>query len=585
MSGKGNAPPALTGRAPDTELPGAVRHYKRPVEHPFTKAERPHVNILVGGLTERHNKLIYAAGTGLGYQGAWLPTPTIADYRTGRELCNPGMCNPAHFTVGALINYLRALRDERGASVQDIVRDYVFVTAGSLGPCRFGLYESEYRLALENAGFGGFRVLLIQQKGGWKQSDDGAGLEMDARLATVMLTAAVMADLLNDLANQIRPYEVVTGQTDLVFEDVAQDLGEVLHEWAARAFRGGTVARLLARCVGDVDAGAMQRLLDLLFGDPFTTALERCARKIDAEIEVDYTRPKPTCKIVGEFWAQRTEGDGNFGMFSFVESEGGEVVVEPLATWFNYLLASAKWKRQAERGLEQPPAVGRGPLRVLRRRLAYHKRLLPIRLGLRALNREFERMRAALGALPRPLVDQEELRRLAQSYYNPRLSGGEGHLEVGETLYYGLNRLAHLIISLKPFGCLPSTQSDGAQAAVLGRYPEILFLPIETSGDHGLAAYSRVQMGLGDAKGRCRDEFDNAVAETPYSIEAIRAYCRARRQLRRPLQRITRQEGVAGRAANFVTHVATRMACDSTYDSHKHDLATPLDVHPERISP
>jgi len=584
VSGEGNAARALPGNRPGTGLVGAVRHYNRPVEHPFTKAEREHVNILVGGLTERHNKLIYAAGTGLGYQGAWLPTPTIADYRTGRELCNPGMCNPAYFTVGALINYLRALRHERGASAQDIVRDYVFVTAGSLGPCRFGIYESEYRLALEKAGFVGFRVLLIQQKGGWKQSGDGAGLEVDARLGTVMLTAAVIADLLNDLANQIRPYEVVAGQTDQVFEEVVEGLGEVLHEWAARGFRGGAVARLLARCVPGVDAGAMQRLLELLFGDHFTTALDQCARKIDAEIEVDYTRPKPVCKIVGEFWAQRTEGDGNFGMFSFLEFEGAEVVAEPLASWFNYLLASAKWKRQAERGLEEPRAAGRGPLRALRRGLAYHKGLLPIRLGLRFLNREFERMRAALGGLTRPLVDQEELRRLAQPYYNPRLSGGEGHLEVGETLYYGLNALAHLIISLKPFGCLPSTQSDGAQAAVLGRYPAILFLPIETSGDRGLGAYSRVQMGLGDAKGRCRDEFEKAVAETRYPIEAIRAYCRGRRQLRRPLQRITRQEGVAGRAANFVTYVATRMACDSTYDGHRHGHATRLGVQPERIS-
>lgn len=586
MSGEGNAARALTGGAPDTGLVGAVRHYNRPVEHPFTKAEREHVNILVGGLTERHNKLIYAAGTGLGYQGAWLPTPTKADYRTGRELCNPGMCNPAYFTVGALINYLRALRHERGASAQDIVRDYVFVTAGSLGPCRFGMYESEYRLALEKAGFGGFRVLLIQQKGGWNQSGDGAGLEVDARLGVVMLTAAVMADLLNDLANQIRPYEVVAGRTDRVFEEVVEDLGEVLHEWAAREFRGGLLARLLARCVHGVDASVMQRLLEVLFGDHLITALGRCARRIDESIEVDYTRPKPVCKIVGEFWAQRTEGDGNFGMFSFLESEGAEVVVEPLATWFNYLLASAKWQRQAERGFEGPPAAGHGPLRSLRRGLAYRQGLLPIRLGLRFLNREFERMRAALGGLPRPLADQEELRRLAQPYYNPRLSGGEGHLEVGETLHYGLNGLAHFIISLKPFGCLPSTQSDGAQAAVLGRHPGLLFLPIETSGDGGLGAYSRVQMVLGDAKGRCREEFERNVAATRYPLEAIRAYCRGRRQLRRPLQRIPRQEGVAGRAANFVTYVATRMASDSTYEgaARNEGHATRLGIQRERIS-
>jgi len=41
----------------------------------------------------------------------------------------------------------------------------VFFTAGACGPCRFGMYEAEYRLALRNAGFDGFRVLLFQQSG------------------------------------------------------------------------------------------------------------------------------------------------------------------------------------------------------------------------------------------------------------------------------------------------------------------------------------------------------------------------------------------------------------------------------------
>jgi len=563
VSGEGNVARTLVGGRPEGGRQAPVRHYKRPLERPFTRAERGHVHILVGGLTERHNRLIYAAGTGLGYQGDWLPTPMKTDYETGREYANPGMCNPACFTIGALINYLKGLREEQGLSAQEIVRDYVFVTAGSLGPCRFGTYESEYRLALDRAGFEGFRVLLFQQKQGWAQSGEDAGLELDARLATVMLTAAFMADLLNDLAHQIRPYELVPGQTNRVFERAAEDLGAVVHEWAGRQYTGGPLARLLARRVPGVDASAMARLLDLLLGDGLLAALRRCARKIDEGIEVDYTRPKPACKMIGEFWAQRTEGDGNFGIFSFLESEGAEVVTEPLAAWFNYLLASAQWKRQAEHGLRHRSRGHGGPTSALRGALVDRRGLLPIRLGRHFLGRQFNRMRDALGGIPRPLADQEELRRLAQPYYNPRLSGGEGHLEVGETLHYGLNGLAHLIVSLKPFGCLPSTQSDGAHAAVLGHYPQLLFLPLETTGDGGLGARSRIRMALGDAKLRCREEFDRSVAETGRPIEAIRAYCRTHRQLRRPLQRIPRQEGTAGRAASFVKHVAGLMAASA----------------------
>ena len=54
--------------------------------------------------------------------------------------------------------------------VEDIVENYVFLTAGACGPCRFGTYVTEYRKALRDAGFEGFRVLLFQQQGGLKQA-------------------------------------------------------------------------------------------------------------------------------------------------------------------------------------------------------------------------------------------------------------------------------------------------------------------------------------------------------------------------------------------------------------------------------
>jgi len=33
-------------------------------------------------------------------------------------------------------------------------------------------------------------------------------------------------------------------------------------------------------------------------------------------------------KITGEFWAQTTEGDGNFNMFRFLQREGAQVLVD-----------------------------------------------------------------------------------------------------------------------------------------------------------------------------------------------------------------------------------------------------------------
>ena len=61
---------------------------------------------------------------------------------------------------------------------------------------------------------------------------------------------------------------------------------------------------------------------------------------------MDRLRVKPIVKITGEFWASITEGDGNFHMFGFLEREGAQVIVEPIATWVAYLLCQAKATRR-----------------------------------------------------------------------------------------------------------------------------------------------------------------------------------------------------------------------------------------------
>jgi len=70
-------------------------------------------------------------------------------------------------------------------------------------------------------------------------------------------------------------------------------------------------------------------------------ALHAAREKMNS-IEVDRTKVKSLVKITGEFWAQITEGDGNFHMFDFLEREGAQVMVEPIATWVAYLMYQAK---------------------------------------------------------------------------------------------------------------------------------------------------------------------------------------------------------------------------------------------------
>jgi len=438
------------------------------------------------------------------------------------------------------------MRDEDGVPVERILADHVFITAGACGPCRFGMYEAEYRLALRNSGFDGFRVLLFQQSGGLDQAAVEAGLDFNLDFFLAVLNAMFMGDLLNEVAYQIRPYELVPGRTDAVLRRCVEIGAGALRNTAGSRIRGGLLARLLAPMAPFKGPEQTGKFLDQLRGRHYVRALEECRRLIEAEIEVDFTRPRPICKVTGEFWAQTTEGDGNFRMFPFLEREGAEVLVEPVATWISYMLHQAAKKARDRRGL------GGGAV-------SDRKRLWMLALADRLLLREYNRFRRALGDTAHPLANQLELTRVGHPFYNSRAGGGEGHLEVAKNIYYTNRDLCHMVLSLKPFGCMPSTQSDGAQAAVVARFPDMIYLPVETSGEGDINAHSRVQMALGEARAKCKEEFARCLEATGYTLAQIHEFVAAHRELRRPLQRVDHRAGVAGRAANFVLHVAGRM--------------------------
>ncbi len=526
-----------------------VRHFKRPVERPFTKDQRAHTTLLFGGLTWKHEKLIHGALEGLGYKAEALPTPNVRAFQLGKEYGNNGQCNPTYFTVGNLVQFLQGL-EEKGLSKQEIIDNYVFFTAGACGPCRFGMYESEYRLALRNSGFDGFRVLLFQQSGGLSQSDAEAGLEMNVEFFLTVLNAMNTGDVINEVAYAIRPYEVEAGQTDAVLASAMDYLHDVFRDhrpWKLGRFESRTLEY----------AG---KFVHQLRSDEYTGALERVRDRFN-EIEVDRLRVKPVVKITGEFWAQTTEGDGNFNMFRFLEREGAQVLVEPVGTWIMYLMHQVVQKYSDLKGLDEGAALP--PLWRLDKRAKieweYRSKVAKIKLAEAIFKREYHRIVEALGGLAHRLADQYELQRLGHPYYNSRSGGGEGHLEVAKNIYYSNKDLCHMVLSLKPFGCMPSTQSDGAQAAVVSHFRDMVYLPIETSGEGEINAHSRVQMALGEAKAKAKREFAECLQKTGLTLEECRAFIDEHPEMKRPMYKVPPHKGVVGGAANMVLHIAERL--------------------------
>jgi len=532
-------------------------HFKKPVERTFTKSQRESTTILFGGLTWKHEHLVHGALEGFGYKSQYIPTPDKKAFQLGKEYGNNGQCNPTYFTVGNLIQFLQGL-EESGMSKEEILDKYLFLTAGACGPCRFGMYEAEYRLALRNSGFGGFRVMLFQQTGGLDQgeeSEEGIDLNMDFFFG--LLNALNMGDLLGDLAYQLRPFEVNEGETDRVLTESINYLHDVLRDHKPFELEGGLLD--VVRKIPKLSATSkyIGKFLNQLYSEEYTSALKVVGDKFNA-IEVDRARIRPIVKITGEFWAQTTEGDGNFNMFKFLETEGAQVLVEPIGTWIMYMIHQAKQSIKDRKGIpeggEAAPSWWRLDL-ALSSYKDYKMKYGMLSAAEAIFKREWNKFRDALGGLPHDLTDQYELQRIGHPFYNSRAGGGEGHLEVAKNIYYSNKDLCHMVLSLKPFGCMPSTQSDGAQSAVVNLYKDMIYLPIETSGEGDVNAHSRVQMALGEAKSKAKKEFKLALSETDCTLDEIKAYVDDHPELKRPFYHVPHYKGVIGVGPSFVRHV------------------------------
>ncbi len=263
---------------------------------------------------------------------------------------------------------------------------------------------------------------------------------------------------------------------------------------------------------------------------------------------MDYSRVKPKVKIIGEFWAQTTEGDGNYRLTQWLEEEGCEVMVEPVSGWLDFTLWW--WKThvgdriRARKGIRKKWPLLSGLFKF------WYVELL--------FKYNHYTFRRALGFVNAPLPSQRKLAQLGGKYFNTRIDGGEGHLEVAKNLKVIQEKSAHLVISVKPFGCMPSTQSDGVQARVMADFKEGLFIPIETSGDGEVNVKSRVQMKLHEAKMRAREEYAAILKETGLSPDMTRESAGKKSGLRRAMLRLPLKTTTT--AGNYLLYLSKKRA-------------------------
>jgi predicted nucleotide-binding protein (sugar kinase/HSP70/actin superfamily) len=467
-----------------------VKQWFDAVPREFTRDQRAHTTILVSGLTMAHDLFIQSALRGIGYNVIALDVADNNALQYGREYGNRGQCNPTYFTVGNLVKYLDELRS-RGMATEDIVKNHLFITAGACGPCRFGTYVTEYRKALRDSGFDGFRVLLFQQTGGLKQATgEGVGLEMNPQFFWGVVRGILIGDVLNALGYRIRPYEVEPGAADRAIEQSKQVI--------ATAFETN---RSMIKALWQV-------------------------RRIMGAVKVDRLKVKPRVGIIGEFWAMTTEGDGNYGLQRFLEAEGAEPDIQIVMAWLLYMLWQGRYDTKERANLRGTDAAkGTGGSKFSLQNVDVRKRIATLWGGEKVLRTLFKTISTAMGLYDFKLADMDQIAGISHAFYDNNLRGGEGHMEVGKLIQNVAYSKVNMTLSVKPFGCMPSSSvSDGVQSMITELYPQAIFLPIETNGDGAVNVYSRVQMQLFKAKQQAQKEVDKALADVGMTMDEVRAY-------------------------------------------------------------
>nr|HEX4318942.1 2-hydroxyglutaryl-CoA dehydratase [Kofleriaceae bacterium] len=413
---------------------------------------------------------------------------------------------------------------------EDIVKNHLFITAGACGPCRFGTYVTEYRKALRDSGFDGFRVLLFQQTGGLKQATgEGVGLEMNPTFFWGVVRAILIGDALNAQGYRIRPYEVEAGSAD----------------------------RALETC---------KRIISLAFENntSLPVALYK-ARKVLSKVKVDRLKIKPRVGIIGEFWAMTTEGDGNYGLQRFLEAEGAEPDIQIVTSWLLYMIwqggydtrqrAKLRGADKAFKDADGKQAVGGSKFSL--EGVDVRKRLASLWAGEKVLRTLFTSFGKALGLNDYHLPDMGKIADISHAFYDNNLRGGEGHMEVGKLIQNVAYSKVNMTLSVKPFGCMPSSSvSDGIQSFITELYPQGIFLPIETNGDGAVNVYSRVQMQLFKAKQLAQKEVDKALADVGMTMDEVRAYLKKHPKMAHSFHRAPHEAGCT--TADLVYEVGAR---------------------------
>ncbi|MGD2100216.1 MAG: hypothetical protein PVG35_21795 [Desulfobacterales bacterium] len=230
--------------------------------------------------------------------------PTYKGLDIGKKHTSGKECFPCQIALGDILLYLKTEQQKRGVAFDP--ENYLYFLPTSDGPCRFGMYNKYQRMVLDSfTGLDRVKIVSITTQDGYSL----AGIiehdrMLDFRKSSYI--AIIVADIIERLLWQIRPYEQTPGITDAFIERCLHTLQACFETHAA--------------------PGAYDKILDKL-----ETLVQEGKTLMDPAIPA-----KPLIGIVGEIYL-RMHVQSNQDLIRILERHGAEVVNSSLAEWVNYI--------------------------------------------------------------------------------------------------------------------------------------------------------------------------------------------------------------------------------------------------------
>ncbi len=229
-----------------------------------------------------------AACRATGMKAEVLPMQTEDDVELGRKYTNGQECFPMICTTGSFLKKL----EEPGVDPGKVS----FFMPDHTGPCRFGQYNKLQRIIFDRLGYQDTEIFSPSNENSYYGIAEGQA----TKFRVIVWKGFVAIDMLRKMQQERRPYEIVKGQTDKVYNKALKEV-EVSLETGAK---------------------------DIL-------KVMEIAAKNFREIPVTNGQRKPIIPIVGEiFMRDNAYCSGN--LVKKLEDLGAETVMAPFSEWLSY---------------------------------------------------------------------------------------------------------------------------------------------------------------------------------------------------------------------------------------------------------